>query len=293
VRAVLVLLVLLCLSATADAATLRAPSFTFTGTYTLTLDPGVRSATLRLENGQTVTGTGTQITLAVPDGLHTFTVNVTNTDGTAQVFTGSFTSQDLTPLIARQVQVAVEASHASQAAALQARDAALVARDESVDILNVSFAVQAAVHDANVYLAAIPPELQRQAEAQHEVAVELAQHQQALATVLEGALENQTRALSAAHKSVVNLQHALEALTVLVAAGIACLLVYVRSLRRIVLDDRAPSTSATSAPAAPPPANVQRRRPPRPAPRPPVDPPNLDTLLGLPPDGGEPDDPSP
>jgi hypothetical protein len=290
-RAVLILLFLVCLSVSADAATMRAPSFTFTGVYTVTFDTNVR-ATLRLDTGQVASGTGTQFSLNVPDGIHTFTVNVTNPDGTRQNLQGTFTGQDLSPLIARQVQAAVEASQASQAAAEQARTAALLARDESVDVLNATLDVQVAVHDAKNALAALGAELELQGKAQREASVQLALEQQALAARLVQAYENQTRALEAAHRGLVTLQHTVEALLLLLVAGIACLAVFLHSIRRRGIQDGAVLREvALHLPrdAPTPSVDARRRRPARARPEP--EPPSLDALLGLPPDGGGRDEP--
>jgi hypothetical protein len=293
--ALLPFLVLLLMAAPSDAVAMRAPTFTFTGVYIVALDAPVPSAVLVLDTGQTATGTGTTVTLyQVPDGLHRFRLNVTTATG-AQSFVGEFTSQDLSPLIARQVQVAVDASRASQQAALEAEAAAVEAH-------NATLQVQAAVQEAVLAINAIPPELQRQEEAQRDAFFALAQGQEALGIGMAQVAANQTHALQEAQKTVTDLRNVQVAMVALLATGMALLAIYVHGLRRdsLGVEDRA-LLRAVAAHVQVPAEDVERelrelgckptrRRPPRPRrpeptpppalPEPPVvEPPNLDALL--------------
>jgi hypothetical protein len=232
------LAVLAVLSTPAEAG-VRAPAFTFTSTFTLVLDDAT-NATLTLDTGQvTARATAGPLSISgVPDGLHTWRLTYTDTTGEVAEVVGEFTAQDLTPLIAAQVQRAVTASQGAQQEAQAARataEANLNATHAARGILEATLEAIEAVH---------PEDLPRRADLEALAQAQAAQLS-AIVTLFHEAAENQTRALEEAHHELQTFRNAASFVVGLVLLGLGLLTVYLSRLRHQLKRLTVPSQRST------------------------------------------------
>ncbi|MFO1535297.1 MAG: hypothetical protein ABR586_06490 [Thermoplasmatota archaeon] len=257
----LLLLVLLVPPASADGVAVRAPPFTLTGTYTIPLPPDARNATLTLDTGQSthVAGPAAVVSIAgVPDGGRTWSLTFQDPSG-PQTLTGEFVAQDLTPIIAAQVNRAVAASLAAQ----QAAEGAQATAAEAVNASQVQKQTEASILAA-VQAIHVPDDLSRRADVEH-VGATVAAQGAAVGVVLHEAAANQTAALQDARHELRSLRDAGAFVLGLLLLGLgllACYLVKLRAELRALPDRRpkAPAKPARSARLPPAPRSPAPRR---------------------------------